>query len=376
MPMKTKLPDAAAQSDLTVRTLNARIVKVPLRFTLGTSADIVRAVPIVLVDLRTEQGIVGRSYTFAYTEAGAVAIASLLREAAELVRGQKAAPVAVGELLARRYRLIGVTGVVRMALSTLDMALWDAQAVASDRTLCELLGVSPRAIPAYDSRGLGLMPAAPLAEEALRLIEDGRLPALKVRLGHPTLAEDIAAVEAVLRVLPEGVGLMADYNQALLPGEAIRRAEALDGYGLLWIEEPMRHDDYAAQVRLADRVRTPIQIGENFNGPAAMEAALEARACDCAMPDAARIGGVTGWLQAAAIAAARDVPLSSHLYPEVSLQLLCASPTAHWLEYVDWADAFLAQPMRIVDGKAMPSSRPGSGVDWDEGRIARLPALG
>lgn len=374
--MTSRLPDAATRSDLTVRSLNARIVKVPLHFTLGTSADVVRAVPIVLVELHTEEGVVGRSYTFAYTDAGAVAIASLLREAAEHVRGQTAAPFAVGELLSRRYRLLGVTGVVRMALSTLDMALWDAQAVASGQRLCELLGVGPRAVPAYDSRGLGLMPAAPLADEALRLVEDRKLRAVKLRLGHPTLADDIASVEAVLRVLPAGVGLMVDYNQALMPVEALRRAEALDGYGLLWIEEPMRHDDYPAQAQLVERLRTPIQIGENFNGPAAMQTALDAGACDCAMPDVARIGGVTGWLQGAAIAAARDVPLSSHLYPEVSLQLLCASPTAHWLEYVDWADAFLAEPLQIVDGKAMPPRRPGSGIEWDEGRIAHLPAVG
>lgn len=370
--MQIEMPDAATDSDLTIRSVNARIVKVPLRFTLGTSADVVSTVPIVLVDILTEEGVVGRAYAFAYTDAGAAGIASLVREAVGLTRGSAAAPLPVADLLSRRYRLLGVTGTVRMALSVLDIALWDAQAIARNLPLYDLLGAGRRPIPAYDSRGLGLMAPGPLADEALRLIEDRGLPAVKLRLGHPTLADDIAAVEAVLRVLPEGVGLMVDYNQALSSDEALRRGEALDGYGLLWIEEPMRHDDYPGQAQLAAEIRTPLQIGENFNGPAAIETALAANACDYAMPDVARIGGVTGWLQAAVLSAEQQIPISSHLYPEVSLSLLAASPTAHWLEYVDWAEAFLTEPLRIEDGKAILSSKPGAGLDWDEDRIARL----
>lgn len=372
MQMHIRAPAAATQSDLTIRSSRTRIIKVPLRFALGTSADVVRTVPIVLVDIATDEGVTGRAYAFGYTLSGAKAVASLISEAVERVTGLPGAPCPVADLLARRYRLLGVTGAVRMALSILDVALWDAQAVARGVPLHELLGVRPRAIPAYDSRGLGLMPAGQLADEALRLFEDSALPAMKLRLGHPTLAGDVASVETVLRVLPAGVGLMVDFNQALSPQEADERVAALDGHGLLWIEEPIRHDNYSAQALLAARTRTPIQIGENFNGPEAMEAALALGACDYAMPDVARIGGVTGWLRAAALAADKGIPLSSHLYPEISVALLCASPSAHWLEYVDWADAFLAHPLRHLDGKASPSTAPGAGHDWDEGKIAHL----
>ena len=365
-------PAAATQSDLTIRLARTRVIKVPLRFALGTSADVVRTVPIVLVDIATDQGVTGRAYAFAYTVAGATAIAALLAEAVELAKGHPAAPFHVSELISRRYRLLGVTGAVRMALSVLDVALWDAQAVARGLPLHELLGARSRAIPAYDSRGLGLMPPRQLADEATKLLEDRKLPALKLRLGYPTLDEDVAAVEAVLRVLPAGIGLMVDFNQALSPQEAVVRTAALDDYGLLWIEEPVRHDDYTAQASLAARANTPLQIGENFNGPASMEAALAAGACDYAMPDVARIGGVSGWLHGAAIAADRGMPLSSHLYPEISVGLLCASPTAHWLEYVDWADAFLSNPLQPSSGGVSPSTSPGTGHDWDESKIARL----
>ncbi|HSF62766.1 MAG TPA: hypothetical protein VLA78_00140, partial [Paracoccaceae bacterium] len=205
--MDTAFPPAAGRSDLTLRKVTTRIVRVPLRFTLGTSADVVRTVPMVLADLLTDQGITGRAYAFGYTDAGATAIAALLLEVGERTAGLAAAPLPLADLLARRYRLLGVTGAVRMALSTFDMALWDAQAQAGNCSLADLLGARRRTMRAYDSRGLGLMPPGPLVDEALRLIADRNLPAIKLRLGHPTLAEDIAAVTAVRDALPASVGL-------------------------------------------------------------------------------------------------------------------------------------------------------------------------
>jgi acyl dehydratase len=97
--------------------------------------------------------------------------------------------------------------------------------------------------------------------------------------------------------------------------------------------------------------------------------ALKASASDLMMPDVARIGGVTGWMQAVGLATAAGIEISSHLMPEISAQLLCATPHAQWLEYVDWADGFLEEPLPIVDGLAMPSERPGSGVAWNEQRL-------
>jgi mandelate racemase len=139
-----------------------------------------------------------------------------------------------------------------------------------------------------------------------------------------------------------------------------------------WIEEPIRHDDFAGCAEVARAVATPVQIGENFSQVFDMERALAAQSCDLVMPDLERIGGVTGWLRAADLARARDLRMSSHLYPEVSAHLLVATPTAHWLEYVDWANAILAEPLRIADGHAVVSSRPGNGLDWNEEAVRRF----
>ena len=165
------------------------------------------------------------------------------------------------------------------------------------------------------------------------------------------------------------------YNQALTTAEAIARGRQLEDEGIYWLEEPIPHEDYEAYSTIAKELRVPVQIGENFNGPEGMLTALSAHACDCVMPDVARIGGVTGWMQAAALAAAKGVEMSSHLMPEVSAQLLSATPTAHWLEYVDWADALLQEPLRIIEGKVLTSQRPGGGIAWDEDKIRRLEAI-
>ena len=266
--------------------------------------------------------------------------------------------------LAKRFRLIGVQGIVRMAMAACDVACWDALAIAANVPLATYLGGAPKPIPAYNSCGLGLMPAPALADEAEQLLAGG-FRALKLRLGYPTLAEDISALHAVKKRVPEAIRIMVDFNQALSVEEALVRCRALDGEGICWIEEPIRHDDYRGCAMLAGELATPIQIGENFSEPHAMAQALDAVACDYVMPDLERIGGVTGWRDAAALAAERAVPMSSHLYPEVSAHLLAVTPTAHWLEYVDWADAILQEPLRIVGGNAVPSERPGNGLAWN-----------
>jgi mandelate racemase len=213
-----------------------------------------------------------------------------------------------------------------------------------------------------------------LADEAEKMLALG-LKALKLRLGYPTLAEDLAALDAVRNRVGTGVAIMVDYNQALTPAEALKRGHALDTHDILWLEEPIAHEDYRSYARLTHALTTSVQIGENFNGPEGLSRALAAGACDLVMPDVARIGGVTGWMQASGIAATAGIEMSSHLMPEISAQLLCATATAHWLEYVDWADAFLKEPMRIVDGMGIPSGRAGAGLDWDEARLQRLQTL-
>ncbi len=351
---------------LIVRNIRAVGVKVPMTYVLGTSQQAVREAPLLLVDLETEEGVTGYAWQFCYLPAAAPAIAVLLEEVLRTVKGDPVAPLELWAKLAKRFVLIGVQGIVRMAMAAFDVAAWDALARAAGMPLASYLGGTLRAVPAYNSCGLGLKdePAA-VADEAQKLLAGG-FRAIKLRLGYPTLEADLAAARAVRARLPAGVSLMVDYNQALTVEEAIRRGRALDGEGVYWIEEPIRHDDFAGCAEIARSLATPVQIGENFSLVHDMERALAAQSCDYVMPDLERIGGVTGWRRAAELAAAKGIKMSSHLYPEVSAHLLAVTPTAHWLEYVDWANAILEEPLRIVEGNAVPGSRFGNGLGWDK----------
>ena len=363
-------PGGRESPKLTIRGARTTPVLVPMNFALGTSAARVTEAPLLLIDLETEEGVTGRTYLFCYRPSGARAVALLLDDAVSLIKGERVRPADIAAKLARRFALIGVTGTVRMALSGLDAAMWDAIGVAAGVPLASLFGSSPRPVPAYNSCGLGLMAPAAVADEAVRLTERG-FKAVKLRLGYPTLEEDLAALKAVRKRLAAGIEVMVDYNQALSVEDALLRAPALAAEGAAWLEEPIRHDDLAGNARIAAANKLPVQIGENFNGVEAMAAALEARACHLVMPDLARIGGVTGWMDAAGLAAANGIKMSSHLFPEVSAHLLAATPTAHWLEYVDWADSIVREPLRIVDGMVLVPDRPGAGLEWDDAAVKR-----
>lgn len=357
---------------LTVRAIHATPVEIPLNFVLGTSQGAVRQAPLLLIDVETEEGVTGRSYLFCYLSAAAPGIVSLLGEIEKQVKGERVSPEALWSKLARRFTLIGVQGIVRMAMAGFDSACWDALAIAAKQPLVRMLGAEPRAVPAYNSCGLGLMDdLGALAAEAEALLAMGGFRALKLRLGYPALAGDVAAVRAVRKRIGDAALVMVDYNQALSREEAMARGRALDEENIYWLEEPIRHDDYAGAAALARALQVPIQIGENFSLPAAIEIAIEQGAADYVMPDLERIGGVTGWRQAADIAAAKRVKMSSHLFPEISAHLLAATPTCHFLEYVDWANVLLEEPLAIVDGQAIVPERPGNGMIWDKAAVER-----
>jgi mandelate racemase len=354
-----------------IRSLQVRAVAAPMRRPLATSTGALRVAPLLLVDLKTDAGIVGTSYLFGINPAHLRPIAALLEAMAGMVAGEALAPLEIERKLRARYTLLGIHNIVLFAMSGIDMAAWDALGKAHGLALARLLGGAPRPVPAYNSKGLGILPIRSLQREASELVGEG-FTAIKLRLGRTDAKEDLAALRAVRKAIGPGVTLMVDFNQALTVAEAVKRGRMIDEEGgVCWIEEPVRADDFAGCARVAREVATPIQLGENFMGPEQMAQALAAGACDYVMPDAQRIGGVTGWMRAASLAQAAGIELSSHLFPEASSQLLAVTPTSHWLEYVDWADEVLSEPLSVKDGLTIPSGRPGLGIAWNEKAVKR-----
>lgn len=353
-----------------IKRLVARPVIVPMKLPLQTATAAVAKAPLVLIDCETDQGAVGHAYLFSIAPAALKPLTAMVGEMADMIAGDELLPFEIERKLTQRFTLLGLAGLQRLAQSGIDMAAWDALARARRLPLARLLGGVPKPVRAYNSKGLGIMPAAVAVDEAQKLLAEG-FHAAKIRVGRPDAREDLNVVRAVRKAVGDGVTLMCDYNQALTVADAIHRGRMLDDEGLLWIEEPIRHDDYAGCARVAAELKTPIQIGENLDSAYAMQSALAARACDFVMPDVQRIGGVTGWLRAAALAHAAGIEMSTHLFSEVSAHLICVTPTAHWLEYVDWADAVLATRLAIKDGFALPSEEPGNGIEWDEAAVRK-----
>jgi len=348
-----------------------RAVAAPMRRPLATSSGSLTQAVLVLLDLQTEAGITGRSYLFPIGAHHVRPIVALVEAMAGVVKGEEVVPLELERKLRARYALLGVHNIVLFALSGIDLAAWDALGQATGRSLSRMLGGMPRAVPAYNSNGLGIMPLKPLVKEAVQLVEEG-FAAVKLRLGRPDARDDLAALRAVRQAIGPNVALMTDFNQCLSVAEAVRRGRMIDTEGgVLWIEEPVHADDFAGCARVAREVSTPIQIGENFMGAEQMAQALAAGACDYAMPDAQRIGGVTGWMRAAALAQCAGMEMSSHLFPEVSAHLLAVTPTAHYLEYVDWANPVLEEPLVLRGGSVQAPERPGTGLKWNESAVAR-----
>jgi len=357
-----------------IRAIRARAVAAPMKRPLVTSIAAVSVAPLVLIDLETDAGVVGRSYLFALGKAHLPPIVELVKAMAAMVEGDEVAPLDLERKLRARYALLGVHNIVLFAMAGIDMAAWDALAQSLGQPLVRLLGAAPRPVPAYNSKGLGLMAEKELVKEAAELVAEG-FRAVKLRLGRADAREDLKALQSVKKALGADVTLMVDFNQGLTVAEAIRRGRMIDEEGgVCWIEEPVRADDFAGCRRIRQALSTPIQIGENFMGPEQMAQALAAGAADYVMPDAERIGGVSGWMRAAALAQGAGVEMSSHLFPEVSCHLLAATPTCHWLEYVDWADAILEQPVALKDGHVLAPDVPGTGIRWNEKAVERYKA--
>ena len=355
---------------LTLASIRARPVVLKLERPVVARIATITEWPLILIDLYTEEGVVGRSYLEPYIPRAMRYLIPALHDLGELFKGRPVAPAELYEAGRKSLHFVGYEGMSLIAVAGLDMAAWDALAKAAGAPLCVLLGGTVGAVPAYNSNGLWLQAPSVVAAEAVELRDQGRFRGLKLRLGRKRLADDLATVEAVRDAVGGDVALMVDFNQGLALGEALERCHAIDDLGLAWIEEPVVYDNLAGCAQLAAELKTPIQIGENFYGPRDLFQALQMKACDYVMPDFMRIGGVTGWQRATPIAAAAGIPVSTHLYPEVAAHVLRVTETAHWLEWQDWATPVLRSPYDIRDSELHIPDVPGLGIEWDEKAVS------
>ena len=347
---------------LTINSIAARAVLAPMPRPVRTASGDILAAPLALVDVQTNEGIVGRGYAFAYTPVMLRSLVQFLRDIAPELVGQAVAPRERMRQLAQRLKLVGWQGVTGMAIGALDMALWDALGRAAGLPVAVLLGGEVKSLDAYDSYGiLDIKTDLAWIEASV----DSGFEAIKIKLGAGEVADDVAIVAAVRKLIGPKRRLMIDLNQSQTTASAIDRILRLKEFDLTWVEEPVAADDVHGHRAVREAVRpVPIQTGENWWFPRGMANAIAARASDLAMIDIMKIGGVTGWISAAGQAEAASLPLSSHTFIEASAHTMASAPTASWFEYLDLAGHVLTEPLVPNKGKVVPRG-PGLSLEWD-----------
>ena len=358
----------SAQRGPLVKSVRARGIRLPMREPHQTASGVITESPLVLIDVTTDDGTVGRGLVFTYTTLALRPVLEFVTNIAGLIEKQSLAPATLADTLQARFRLLGTQGLVGMALAGIDMALWDALARSQNLPLVRLLGALETAVRAYGAVGFdGPIKSAQTAENWARR----GIAAVKVKIGYPRVSEDCAVLRAIREAIGPDATIMVDYNQSLSAVDAIERLRRLEEFNLTWVEEPTLAHDYEGHAQIARASPIPIQCGENWWGVMDLQHAIKAGASDFVMLDVMKIGGVTGWLRADAVAGARGLRVSSHLWPEVSAHLLSASPTRHWLEYSDWWNEAVVDPLEIHGGVAVPSDEAGSGLTWNERVVAQ-----
>ncbi len=338
----------------------------PLRMTLdkpiGNATATIHEISCIAVFLDTDEGLTGENLIFTIRPEQVPLLAAAIEVLRDAVIGRKPeeAPMFWAEAW-RRINFIGFTGVSIMGIAAIDGALWDLSGKRSGRPICDLLGRVRNSVPTYASAGLWInQTTAELITQAEAFLAGGHT-AMKMRLAGD--AEfDLPRISAVRKAVGPGVTLMVDANQGLNAKAAIALGQRMAQYDIAWFEEPVPAHDLERSCEVASALDMPVASGENEYTRYGFRRMLEARAADIWMPDLQRVGGVTEFHRVSGLAASYDIPLSSHLFPEMSLQVMASAPTGTLLEHVDWFAPLYREKLSVSDGQIAVPQGPGWGM--------------
>ena len=356
-----------------VARVQTRQVTVTLDKPIGSALGEIRSFGCVLVFVHDDGGGVGENLVFTLNDRRTGVLRQMVDELADVLVGHDAGHIAA--FWSRAWKdtnFLGQKGLPIMGISALDGALWDLLGKTAGLPLYRLLGGARQRVMAYHSGGLWLSRTEKeLVEEAEAFVDAG-FKAVKMRLGSADPAVDVARVRAVRKAIGPGIRLMADANQGLSESQAIRLGRALEAFDLTWFEEPLPAWDVEGLARVAAALDTPIASGETEYTRYGFRRMLELRTADILMPDLQRVGGVSEFMRVGHMAESFDIPVSSHLFPETSIQLLGALSNASYLEYMPWFSVLYREKLEFEDGDALVPERPGFGFTFDTDYIERL----
>jgi len=356
-----------------VARLTTQLVEVPLAKPVGTAIHAMRSVGCVLVEATCDSGVVGQSYIFALNGERMKSLDEMVLGFASLVEGRDPHHTeAVWHDIWNAMNAMGHKGVTVSALSAIDVALWDAVGKQHETPLHKLWGAARERVDTYATSGLWLSQSIDeLVAEAAAFVDQG-FTAMKIRLGSASMTDDVARVQAVRDAIGDEVDLYADANQGFTPKHAIRLGRSLEQFNLAWFEEPVPAYDLAGHAQVRSALDVPIASGETEYTRYGMAAMIDAGAADVLMPDLQRIGGFSEFRKASAVAAANNLPVSSHFFTEQSLCLAGSLQNCISVEHCDWFSPLFAESIEMIDGQLVVPSSPGHGFTFDPEAIARF----
>ena len=357
-----------------ITRLRTRIVNLPITPPILSAIFEIRSTTCILCFLETDQpGLVGEGLIHAINGHRVAVLDEMVRSLEPLVVGMD--PTMGGALNVAAWKqlnFLGYEGVSIQALAAVDNALWDLRGKAAGLNVSRLIGACRTSVPVYASGGLWLSSSIEeLQQEAAGFVSAG-FRAVKTRVGPTEPERMVARVRAVREAVGPDIGVMVDANQQMSVPQAIRLGRMLEELNLTWFEEPVICHDHAGEAAISAALDTPIASGETVHTHRGVLRMLQAKAADVLMPDLQRMGGPTEFLKAGALCEAFNTPISSHLFPEMSLPLLAALPNAYYLEHMPWFEVLYGATLQLDDqGRAVVPGAPGWGVSFDEGAIKR-----
>lgn len=337
-----------------------------------------RTRPIVILRLRTDAGIEGLGVTF-YGGAMTGSLRVAVDELSAHIVGEDPLRIEkiIGKLRAAAGDACGPGGIFMMALSAIDVALWDIKGKALDQPLWKLLGGFRDRVPTYASGALRRGLTDDQAQTAAATLVSKGFTQMKTQMalpGNPSPADEVRRVSVIREAIGPDIKLMCDINQRWRPEQAIDIGSRVEEVGLFWLEDVTRADDYQGLARVTAALNTPIAGGEYLYGTAPFRQMIEARSVDVVMVDIVRVGGVSQWMKVAGMAEAFNLPIVSHVMPEILVHVVAACPNGLTVEYMPWMVSLYEETPVIDKGHLILTDKPGLGLKFDEKAIASFKA--
>ena len=325
----------------------------------------------VTLKMMTDEGIEGIGVTFAPgigVSPLASALGSIVEALCGLAEGQNPMDIeAVMQGLRQQTSGSGPGGLLTLAMASVDMALWDIKGKALNQSVSSLLGGYRKRVPTYASGALMRpMNLEQLAEIGPALVEKG-FKQMKSQMGaEDTPSKEVLRMKTLREAVGDDIDIMCDINQLWNVNQATTIGKRVEEYNLFWLEDVVAHDDYQGLARVADALATPIAAGEYVYGITPFRQLIESRSIDIVMIDLLRVGGITEWRKVAGMAEAFNLPVVSHLIPEVHIQLMSAIPNGLTVEYMPWTLKLFEDTPKFVDGCLEVPDKPGLGLEFSE----------